>query len=94
MTIDYDYTINELHNMLEHELSAPESQRFGATLQHWQDMMPISIDSGALEVLIAYYCKKQYTEQLEPRLKALQTRNEYLHKQCSPHPFAIDSCKF
>ena len=77
MTIDYDYTIKELHKMLDFELSAPVSQRFGATLQHWQDMKPISIDTGALEILIAYYNHKQYVEQLEPRLKALRTVEEY-----------------
>lgn len=94
MTIDYEYTIKALHKMLDNELSAPENNRFGATLQHWQDMNPISIDAGALEVLISYYCKKEYTEQIEPRLKALQTRNEYIRKQCSPHPFGKDSCKY
>ena len=94
MTIDYDYTIKELHRMLDNELSAPESQRFGATLQHWQDMNPISLNAGALELLIAYYNKKQYEEQLEPRMKALLTREAYISKQCSPHPFAKESCKF
>ena len=94
MTIDYQYTINELHKMLDYELSAPENNRFGATLQHWQDMNPISLDAGAIELLIAYFNKKQYEEQLEPKLKAVLTREQYIQKQCSPHPFAKDSCKF
>lgn len=90
MSIDYDYTIKELHKMLDYELSAPESNKFGATLQHWQDMKPISIDAGALEILIAYYNKKQYEEQLSPKLKALFAHEEYIRKQTDPHPFGKD----
>lgn len=52
------YKVEQLWNMLKAEIDAPEDQKYGAHLQHWNgNAKPINIDAGALRALIAYYTK-------------------------------------
>ena len=52
---DYQYKIQQLEEMLNHEQSVPENEQFGAHLQHWTAGKPINIDAGAIMQLIEYY---------------------------------------
>ena len=53
-----DYKVSQLQKMLEAELSQPEDKKYGAHLQHWdKSVKPITIDEGAIKLLIEYYSK-------------------------------------
>lgn len=54
----YDYKIEQLRKMLEHETNGNEVH-YGAHITHWSgDSKPINIDAGAIQVLIDYYSAK------------------------------------
>lgn len=85
----YAYKVEQLKKMRDFEIRQPDSEKFGAHLDHWAGCAgkAINLDADALQALIDHY---ERMDELE-HYQAMKAQEEAEHPDWKRYEFCVDT---